>query len=568
MQFRYSNQKYLPKLVQCIAGRTVLMHSLIVIAVGIALYANTLSVPFLFDDLLFVANNKAVSTYFDTSVSMAEKYAKLPPEIAISMGARRVTYFTFALNYLVHGLDVTGYHIVNLLIHLAAALAVYALVSTLLKTPFFSDHPAGLLCPGFPLVTALLFVSHPIQTSAVTYITQRFDSLATLFYLLSIMLFLKARMEKSVKHQAAFLAASVTVAALGMYTKETVFTLPIIAIVCEIMFFRAKWARRILFLLPLLCTMLIIPLNMMSHMGTTGSASEVFDASINSDNLTNVSQKEYLLTQFRVIVTYLRLLLVPVNQHLDYDYPRYSSLFDPSVAMSALFLSGIVLLAAWAYCRSHIKSHNAWQLRLFSFGVAWFFITISMSSSIIPLDDMIFEYRLYLPSTGLFIAVIASGMLVWQKLGLSKAHISKIATAGVVLILAVLCVATVSRNYVWRDPVRFWEDNVAKAPNKARPHQYLSICYKNAGRYAEVVEQDMIRIRLSPKSPSNYQLWNDIAVYYMNLGRGDEAFAAIDNALALKPGDPRLLITLEWLSDSFGRRAEASEQRRAVKGLQ
>jgi tetratricopeptide (TPR) repeat protein len=528
-----------------IISSSTLCHCLLITALGFLLYANTLKVPFLFDDLPSISNNKAIATYFDTSIPAAEKYANLLPDVINSMDARKVVYFTFALNYLIHGLDVTGYHIVNMLIHLAAALTVYALLSTLLKTPFFSDNPVShSVRRGLPLLTALLFVIHPIQTSAVTYVIQRFTSLATLFYLLSITMYLKARISNTVRYQVVFLTASLALAIIGMFSKEIVFTLPVIALVCEFMFFKGRSGQRILFLLPLFSTMLIIPLNMMSQIDATANIKDVLDNSINLANLDNVSQKDYFLTQLRVIVTYIRLLLLPVNQHLLYDYPKYHSIFNPSVALSALFLAGIVLAAFWSYRRSCTASPAAWPLRLFSFGIFWFFITISMSSSLIPLSDMIFEYRLYLPSTGFFIAVPAIVILFLQKVELAEFRIAMILPASILIILLSFCAQTVVRNYIWGDPIRFWEDNVTKAPQKVSPREHLAMQYYSAGKMEEHINQAII---LSTVSPNDFKLWNNIAVNLVKLGRYSEALAAIERALILHPGDQRLLLTYDWI---------------------
>lgn len=538
-----------------------LLHFLLIIFAGIAIYANTINSPFLFDDLPCIANNKAISTYFDTSIPKAEKYAGLVPDVINSMDSRKVVYFTFALNYLFHGYDVSGYHLVNLLIHLLAALAVYCLITTLLKTTFFIANPGNRsVAAALPPVIALLFVSHPIQTSAVTYIVQRFTSLATLFYLFAITMYLRARTAASPRKKITFLAVSVVFTAVGMFTKETVFTLPAIAVLCEILFLGGTWRKRILFLLPLLATLLIIPLNMLSQVDLQAPIIDVLDDSVNLANLNDISQKTYFLTQLRVMLTYLRLLVLPVNQHLDYDYPQYHSLLDPPVAISALFLVFIIISAVWAYRKSMLPSPAAWILRLYSFGTAWFFITISISSSIIPLNDMIFEYRLYLPSTGFFIAVSALFLYGMQKLELSGYPVAKIAPVVIVMLLTALCLATVSRNHVWRDPIRFWKDNIAKSPMKRRPHKHIARRYVKAGQLEEAVKHKLIMIQLAPDNPNNFKTWNDIAVHLAKLERFDEALEAIDRAIALRGDDPRLQITYNWLLSAAGRKIHPNDK--------
>lgn len=542
------------------------LHCLLIILLGCTLYANTLKVPFLFDDLTCIVNNSAISSYFDSSIPVSGIHTGLSRDIVNSMDARRVTYFTFALNHLLHGYDVTGYHLLNIAIHLAAALALYALLATILKTPFFTDYSADKgIFRAIPLIAALLFVSHPIQTSAVTYVVQRFTILAALFYLLSITLYLRARMAPDKRWQIVLLVCSVAVAAVGMFTKETVFTLPVMAAVCEIMFLRGARKVRLLFLLPLFCTMLIIPLNMHSQVDATGSVREALDDSINLGNLTNVSQQEYFLTQQRVIVTYLRLLIMPVGQHLDYDFPRHHSIFELPVALSALFLFGIFLSAVWAYARSRTDSSAAWPLRFFSFGVVWFFVTISMSSSIIPLDDMIFEYRLYLPSIGFFIAIMALGAVVWQKLELSGRWPVNMAIGGMFLVITGLSVATVSRNHVWGDPIRFWEDNVAKAPQKARPHHNLAMAYANESLYAEAIKENLEALQLS-RHP-NFISWYNLAICFTKLKRMDDALAAFDNALKLAPRDIQTRVLYAETLATAGRDADSAEQLRIAEWL-
>lgn len=536
------------RLIHIICNGSTLIHSLLILVIGLTLYANTFKAPFLFDDFPCFVNNRAVIHYFDNSMSFAEKRSNMIPDAANSMDARPFVYFTFALNYLVHGFNVTGYHIVNLLIHLAAAFAVYVLLSTLLNTAFFHRHHiTSTLRKVVPFVIALLFVSHPIQTSAVTYITQRFTSLATLIYLLSIIFYLKARMSDGTKRQIAFLASSVGLAAVGMFTKEIVFTVPVIAVVCEILFLSGGLRKRIFFLLPLLGTMLIIPFNMFSQIDATRGMKEILDDSVNLLNLDNVSQISYLLTQFRVIVTYLRLLLFPVNQHLDYDYPRFHSLFEVPVAMSALLLFSIIISAVWAYRKSQIPTAASVPLRLYCLGVAWFFVTISMSSSIFPLSDMIFEFRMYLPSTGFFTAITAITVFAIQKLRLPEKQLAKLVSRAIFMIVLSFSVATVSRNHVWGDAIRFWEDNVAKAPNKKRPREQLLMQYERAGKLKEHIEQGEILIAMAPDDPEHFKLLNDMAVNLVKLKRFDEALDAIERAIALNPEDKRLQGTYHWV---------------------
>ena len=553
-----------------VASAGTVVHCLLILAIGIAIYANTFNVPFLLDGVPCIAENPAIGTYFDASIPDEQRYVGVEPDIINSMHLRPLAYLTFALNYRVHGLNVAGYHYVNLVIHLAAALVVYALVGALLATPFLSDQRENTSTGKLlPLIIALLFVCHPIQTAAVTYIVQRFASLATLLSLLSLLMYLHARVSGQGNVRAAtFIAGSTLFSILGMYTKESVFTLPVLIVICEVLFLKGAWGTRVKFLAPLICTMLIVPLNMISLTGASNGVNETLQNTTNLSNLTNVSRWDFFCTQNRVMLTYLRLLILPINQHLDYDYPRYHSLLAPPVLASALFLTGIVACGIRAGIRSRLNTPGSWPLRLFAFGVAWFFITIAPSSSIIPLDDMIFEYHLYLPSFGFFLAVTAIAILTLQKLDARRITTHVWPLAGVALTVLALSLATISRNYVCGTAVRFWEDNVAKAPGKSRPHHNLGSAYRDEFRFSDAIEQNMQAITLEPDRPFNYLSWNNIAICLTNLKRENEAMAAYEEALKLRPAEYQMRIRYAMLLTKAGRISESREQRRIARELQ
>ena len=200
------------------------------------------------------------------------------------------------------------------------------------------------------LFSALLFVAHPIQTQAVTYIVQRLASLAAMFYLLSVVLYIKARLlsERITTHDSrltthasrfTFFLFSLISAVLAMKTKETAFTLPVIIILYEFTFFRSTLKKKLLFLTPILFTMLIIPI---SIMGTNRPLSEIIsDLSDRFRLQTDLSRWDYLMTQMRVITTYVRLIFLPANQSLDYNYPVYHSFFQLPVLLSFIFLAAL-----------------------------------------------------------------------------------------------------------------------------------------------------------------------------------------------------------------------------------
>ncbi|MBI5970560.1 MAG: hypothetical protein HY884_05345 [Deltaproteobacteria bacterium] len=188
-------------------------------------------------------------------------------------GTRYITFLSFALNYAAGGFNTFGYHLTNVVIHILNSIMVYFLITLIFQTPAMKPAGYGVLTPRIEyvaLAVSLVFISHPIQTQAVSYIVQRFASLATFFYLLSVLTYVKARLIYTSRNTAegqskSFLlpyAVSIVSAALAMKTKEISFTLPFIIALCEFVFFSAgeKLSVRFLFLSPFLLTLLIIPL--------------------------------------------------------------------------------------------------------------------------------------------------------------------------------------------------------------------------------------------------------------------------------------------------------------------
>jgi hypothetical protein len=571
--------------------------TLLVLSAGIIFYSNTFQVPFVLDDVDSISRNDIIRSLGNFYANRSG-YEFLPN--------RYIAYLTFALNYHFGGLDLFGYHAVNLAIHLVSSLLVYTLLRLTFRTPFFqgreeragsgldptSTFYASHLTPHafIPLFAALIFVAHPVQTQAVTYVVQRITSLATLFYLLSLVLYVAARLRfesrvpspgsrdsKDLRTETfdlgpgtsdsglwtrtapvLLLAGSVLSAVLAMKTKEISFTLPLAIVLYEVCFFRGAWKRRLPCLLPLLATLPIVPATIidisggsesgiLSYTGETGlSLGEQFRVD------TGISRLDYLFTQFRVVVTYLRLLIFPANQNLDYDYPVYTTFFSPPVFLSFLLLAALLGLAGYLFWRtrySRIKqvengsgseekpfpqpqpgfsSTFLPNLRLVSFGILWFFLTLSVESTFIPIVDVIVEHRLYLPGFGAAVVLSTFLCLVGEKIARPSAQ-QLLGLTAVTLVVA-LGFATYQRNHVWRDPVRLWEDIVSKSPGKARVYNNLGAVLTEAGRMPEAIESLMRGIALDPSHPDAY--YNLGRVYYL-IDRNLEAVPLLKKAIGM-----------------------------------
>jgi len=499
--------------------RGTVVALLVIVVAPVLVYSNTFDASFHFDDASSIVNNEGVHDLSGPSPSSARYLGEL----------------SFALDYRLRGLDVFGYHLANVLIHVCNGLLVFSLATLTLRTPVLRCADAGpLLRRHLPLVAALLFSLHPVQTQAVTYIVQRFASLATLFFVGSLVLYVKGRLALEEEggtpvRAACFHGLSFLAAAAAMKTKEISFTLPFVAGGYELLFFRRpRW--RWLLVAPLAAAALLVPLAVAPEAGSIPEA--LGQATRLASETGEVSTSVYLLTQTRVVVTYLRLLVLPVGQNLDYDFPISRSLAEPGVLLALAILLAVAASAVALLLRAR-RSNRAAGVLVF-FGLAWFFVTLSVESSVIPLRDVIFEHRMYLPSVG---AALALGTLVLRAVERMHLRTSLEVQCAAALLLTAgpLGVATYARNLVWRDEVTLWSDVVARSPMKARGHMNRGMAYRNSGRAEDALRELREAVRLDPDvQKARY----DLGLVYETNGQLDEAMAEYRAAARLDPTFP------------------------------
>jgi len=520
------------KVIGFVQARRIAFSLLLIALLGILVYAKTFRAPFEFDDIFTIVNNPEITSF---SNLLDGPY-----------NSRIVGLLSFALNYRLNGLNVWGYHVFNLTVHISSALLVFWFVILAFRTPFFQkDLMEAPRYKSGPVIIALfsglLFVVHPIQTQAVTYTVQRFASLATLFYLLSLVLYVSWRLKE--KGSVLLYLGAIAAAILAMSTKEMTVTLPVIILLFEGAFFAGNIKRRLINLLPFFLTMLIVPLGL--------KASNV--AMLSAEGDTPIpAPGDYLFTEFRVIVTYLRLLLFPAGQNLDYDYPVYHSFTDPNVFLSLFFLLAIAGTGIFIFHLSREKSDLAF-LRLAAFGIFWFFITLSVESSVIPIADVIFEHRLYLPSIGFIIAVVTGGYVATAAIETKIPWIGKAAIPVLSIVVLMMAGATYARNSVWGDEVTLWSDVVKKSPAKDRPHFNLGTLYLQRGDTSRAAKEFEADINIRP----------DYAAAHLGLGDSyllarDYTRAAAEFLLAVRY-DPDLARAHNHLGLAYLNNSETSK---------
>jgi tetratricopeptide (TPR) repeat protein len=468
--------------------------ALFFLIVGLVIYSNTFKVPPHLDDVYIYADSTLETLLSRLTLS----------------NTRLVADATFAFNYWIAGPNVLGYHIFNLIIHVLTAFLVYQLLFQILRlsnsdknyptTASANGHGAqalpplddNLFWPSF--IGGLLFLVHPLATQAVTYITQRYTSLATLFYVASVFCYLKARTIVSSKQggrsmapeqklffnprHLAWYGVSVLAAVLAMFTKEMSITLPAVILLVEFLFVECSFKNigmRAIYLLPILSTGLIIPLNHLPVLKAPDTASMV-EAITNPDKiLPRWAEKEYLtrstyfFSQIGIIwFIYLRLLVWPWGQNIEHDFFVSDGPFYTTTLVAFLGLLSLIAVAALT-----IKRY-----RLLSFGILWFFVTLSVTSSVIPNTIFVAEHRVYLPMIGL--TFIIAAMCRYLK----EPRIFWSLTIPIMLILSVL---TFMRNQVWKDDLTLWADALKKSPNMSRPYVNYARALHGLGRLEETI---------------------------------------------------------------------------------
>ncbi len=297
-------------------------------------YSNTFTASFHFDDNPSIVENASIKRMTSDNIG------------SILTGIRPVVYLSLMFNYQVGGLNVVGYHIFNIAVHIANSMFVYLLMLWTLNLPALEVKYRG-KAKSMALFGALLFAVHPIQTEAVTYIITRTELLATFFYLATFLLFIKgARTRKSSYYIGAFFTA-----ALSMGSKEWAVTLPALLMLYDYLFLSerklsvvvSRWMVYVA--IALTCWIAVRNVPLFSTSTPTGGAGIGFNVSTTSGITTNT----YWLTSLNVIWTYIRLLFLPIKQNLDYDYPIAKTLFEMPTILSFIGHMVVIGAAFWIY---------------------------------------------------------------------------------------------------------------------------------------------------------------------------------------------------------------------------
>jgi tetratricopeptide (TPR) repeat protein len=447
---------------------TLLLFLLAVVI--ILIYAETLTSPFILDDIHNIRDNPHIRVPFLSFKNLAWAGFQSP------LANRPVANISFALNYYFHGYNLVGFHVVNILIHIASGIFLYLLVQATIRTPALRARYAKF--GWIPFFTAFIWLVHPLQTQSVTYLVQRMNSLAAMFYVLSLWLYVKFRLSAGRRAKWPLLGGCILAGMLAFGTKEISATLPGFIILYEWYFFQGlsrQWAKRHMLILAAFGVFIIVI--SLAYFGN-----EPVVRILNDYNSRDFTLAQRVLTQFRVVILYISLLIwpQPLRLSLDHDIALSYSLTDPITTLLSMTIIIVLIVLAIRFAKRE---------RLISFCILWFFGNLVIESSIIGLE-LVFEHRNYLPS---MLAILLLVVLVFRYL--------KPAWVGVVA----LCVMgtlftgwTFERNKDWSDEITLYRDCVEKAPGKARPYNNLGAALMRDGSLAEAVEHLQTALNIKP----------------------------------------------------------------------
>ncbi len=512
----------------------------IVVAV-VAAWVNSLETPFVLDDHeSIVANPSLRGGVSDWVAAEAERGG--------TVSGRPVLNVSFALNFLARELDVRGYHWVNIVLHGVAALLLFGVLR---RTPWVPGRhkeaaamgPWGQPTPWLAMAITLVWALHPLQTAAVTYISQRAEVLAGVFYLLTLYAFIRSVQtdaDQSIGRRG-WVAVAVGACWLGVASKETLVTAPLMVMLYDRMFiagsFRAAWRARRGLYIGLLSSWLPLALLVATNAGRGGTAGVA----------TAMGTWNYLLTQCDAIVTYLRLAVWPAGQVYDYGTPLIASVSAVWWQAGVLIaLLGATILALW----------KKWAA---GFWGAWFFVLLAPTSSVVVVaTQTMAEHRMYLPLLGVV-------MIISLAIARGLNRLPQSIAGGVFFGIAIaLGAATIARNSDYRSTLSLWQDTVEKRPDNPRAHHNLGVALAQAGRTDEARDAYRRAISLQPNHAFAHFNLGALLAQDGNFAEALEHFRACVLA-APDYADARLALA-ETLRRS-GRQDEAQAQLQAVAAL-
>ena len=414
---------------------------------------------------------------------------------------RPVACLSFALNHYFGGLDVFGYHLVNISIHLLSSIFLFLFIYHTLNLPSLKTKYAS-HSYSIALLATILWTINPVHTQAITYLVQRMASMAGMFCIMSMYFYLKARTTEPGGKKLLFLILCFVSFAMALGSKENSAILPLSIFLYEILLLQKITGQNLRKNLRLFF-IVTGPILILGFTFIYFQGGNIFSF-LNGYENRPFTLVQRLLAEPRIIIFYISLLLYPMPNRLNiaHSFQISTSLFNPiSTVLSIILIAGAIGYAVY----------SAKKQPLFSFCILFFFLNHVIESTIFPLE-LIFEHRNYIPSM-LFFLPVAIGFCNLLELYAMKRTMKHIISVFIILLLIGLGHSTFMRNFTWKNEKTLWIDAVEKAPDQFRPHHNLGRYYQDHGHQEEAISEYKKAL-----SRSVLHRKNETAVTYYNLG--------------------------------------------------
>jgi protein O-mannosyl-transferase len=515
-----------PRRLQFRTLQLVIAAGLLLVA-GFLAYCNSFQGVFLLDDKPMIVDNAAIRQLTPISKFIFEG------------GLRKLPTLSFAANYALGGLDPTGYHYVNVAIHLLTAVCLFGLLAVTFSSPIWPDAQRS-QAVLFAFLISLLWVVHPLNTQAVDYVVQRIESMMGLAFLLFLLLYASSH---GSRYRTAFLIAAWFVFCAGLACKEVMVMSFPVAILYDRAFlsssWREAWRARGWFwfacALPLAVAAVFIIPTMLGSDSAVGL------------RLKSVTPLQYLSTQPEVILHYLRLVVVPWPQVFDYGWEPQTQ--TSNIAITSAVVLTLLLGNIWLYFR---KPHVAF------WGLAAALVLLP-TSSFIPLQDLAVEHRMYVPLAFVLVLCVLGLFFVGSRMfGDHPTLISSVVCIGLSGVLGML---TLSRNQDYKSAIGMWEDVVKKTVGSDSRNMLAGRAYSNLGeayadkeQWEESIENLEKALKCKQFAPSVH---GNLTRAYVATGKAELAKQHCAQALVLEPESGRLRQQAGLIEVMSGNFAEA-----------
>ncbi len=572
----------------------------IILVISSIVYFNSCGNSFQYDDKFYIRDN-----FYIRDIGNIPGAFLHPSYLAVGFPTghyRPLLFASYAFNYYLSGLNPTGYRMINLAFHVGSAFLVFLIVramsggSTEGVAAGFSLRPkplspvtslgrrlkpaaTGYLLPTTyfaALAAALIFAVHPFNSEVVNYISTRSSVMSGFFYLVAFWCWVRYRTPPPfpppqggrVREGVYFYITSLFAFLLGMLTKETVITLPVVLWLYDMYFYRPSrrpQAKACGYLPAATATLVRYAKGSIVYLPfVTIIAGAYFAVRFFYWGSFLPYLKRDLMTQFYtempVLTKYIRLLFIPAGLNADHYVTIYSRPALPVIG-SFLFLILVIATGVWLFKSKRIE----W--RVVSFFIFWFFIVL-LPTTIMPLNAILQENRAHLAGIGF---AVSMGVFIWQGSGVvaglslrPKSGVrSQIYIALILILIIIFSIMTVQRNTVWRNGLTLWEDAVSKSPLSPVAHHNLAYYYEEEGKVRLAIQEYQRVVELDPSHAMSYY---NLGRLYRGLGVTKEAVASYQSAVSINPDYYRAYNNLGIIYDDMGMHDLAIEEfKKAIK---